>query len=80
MEEQAPVFLKRTHNIGKKGLPDSAYPWYFTVFPLVENGNMLGFLCVENPRKHSSDAALFSTLIRIFSVNRIASVPYRFCR
>ncbi len=77
MEEQAPVFLKRTHGIGKEDLPDSVYPWYFTVFPLMEDRDILGFLCVENPGKHAADAALFRTLIPYLlrEQNRFRSTP-----
>ena len=70
MEERSPVFLKRTHDvrdIGSDSIPDSVpdieHPWYFTVFPLMTDGVIRGFLCVENSRRHSADAALFSTLI-----------------
>lgn len=63
MQERSPVFLKRTHSVLNDTYPDTGHPWYFTVFPLVINGSIQGFLCVENPRKHAADAALFSTLV-----------------
>lgn len=63
MQERLPVFLERTHSAEDGSLPDSGHPWYFTVFPLIEDGSIHGFLCVENSHRHSSDAALFGTLI-----------------
>ena len=63
IREQAPVFLTRT----RSGIPpkekDPGDPWYFTVFPLIREKVIEGFLCIENARRHPSEAALFSTLI-----------------
>ena len=63
LKEQAPVFLTRTQPISLQGEQASGEPWYYTAFPLVEQEEVKGFLCVENAREHPADAALFSTLI-----------------
>lgn len=62
MEEKAPVFLARSHRLfHRSAAPNEA--WHFTVFPLMENSVVEGFLCIENSREHPADAALFTTLI-----------------
>ena len=59
LEEQAPIFLTRPLPDGK----DRGDVWHFTTLPLMENGNIIGFLCVENAREHPADAALFRILL-----------------
>ena len=60
------MFLSRN---AAEGAPDgdegAERPWHFTVFPLARDDQqeVMGFLCVENARKHPADAAVFSTLI-----------------
>ena len=65
IEQRAPLFLTRTLPVepGVEGARER--PWHFTVFPLIRDPQqeILGFLCIENARKHPADAALFSTLI-----------------
>ena len=61
LEERAPIFLTRSMS---SPLDDGKGEiWHFTTLPLVEEGNIIGFLCIENSRDHPADAALFSTLI-----------------
>lgn len=64
MEERCPLFLSRTlqyaHTRPGEQPPG---PWHFTVFPLNDEGAIVGFLCVENAKTHPADAALFSTLL-----------------
>ena len=64
LEERSPVFLSRSLQFAKPK-PDAApaEPWHFTTFPLMEEGVIEGFLCIENAREHPADAALFSTLL-----------------
>lgn len=62
MEEYAPLFLTRLHPLCSD-TPGPAEPWHFTVFPLAENDLVVGFLCIENARKHPADVSLFATLI-----------------
>ena len=65
ISERAPVFLTR-HRPGEGDAEEAAQqPWHFTVFPLIRDGQqpVLGFLCIENARKHPADAALFGALI-----------------
>lgn len=57
MEERAPIFLS-----GREESTEGRM-WRFTVFPLIENETITGFLCIENPQKHPADAALLGTLI-----------------
>ena len=40
-------------------------PWCFIALPIVSDGKTQGFLCVENPEEHKSDAALPHALIPI---------------
>ena len=65
MDKRAPLFLTRTLPVepGTEGARER--PWHFTVFPLIRDPQqeVLGFLCIENARKHPADAALFSKLI-----------------
>lgn len=63
LAERAPVFLTRTHQMSVKGGLSEKQPWCYTSFPLIRDGEIEGFLCIENSREHSSDAALFTTLI-----------------
>ncbi len=63
LSEQAPVFLTRTQPILLSTDEVSDEIWYFTTFPLIRDGHVDGFLCIENSREHPADAALFSTLI-----------------
>ena len=63
MAEQAPVFLTRPRPAALQEEGAAGDPWYFTTFPLIKEGQMEGFLCIENAREHPADAALFSTLI-----------------
>ncbi len=66
--ERAPLFLSRNGGGGKEGAPEK--PWYFTVFPLAREGQVEGFLCIENAREHPEDAALFGTLIPYMLLER----------
>lgn len=63
MAEQAPVFLTRPRPAALQEEGTAGDPWYFTTCPLIKEGQMEGFLCIENAREHPADAALFSTLI-----------------
>ena len=64
MNERAPAFLTR-HRSGEGGAEAAQQPWHFTAFPLVRDAQqpVVGFLCIENARKHPADAALFGALI-----------------
>ncbi len=62
MEESAPVFLTRKSE-ASDGIGIKGEIWHFTSLPLIENGAVKGFLCIENSKEHPADAALFSTLI-----------------
>ncbi len=63
IKERAPVFLTRTRPEipGREGAMQPA--WHFTTFPLISEGVIEGFLCIENAQEHPADAALFCTLI-----------------
>ena len=63
MEERAPLFLTRSFSAGSGAA--GAQPWHFTAFPLIRDRQqeIVGFLCIENARRHPADAALFGTLI-----------------
>lgn len=63
MEERAPVFLTRMLPLEQPSSPGEESRWHFTTFPLIEDDAIMGFLCIENPREHPTDAALFTTLI-----------------
>lgn len=65
MEERAPLFLTRSFPVEPGAAGPGEHPWHFTVFPLIrdQQQEIVGFLCMENARKHPADAALFSTLI-----------------
>lgn len=63
MEEQAPVFLTRDHPLCAGTQGSAAEPWHFSVFPLLKAKVTVGFLCIENGRKHLTDVSLFATLI-----------------
>lgn len=64
MNERAPAFLTR-HRSGEGDAEAAQQPWHFTAFPLVRDAQqpVVGFLCIENARKHPADAALFGALI-----------------
>lgn len=66
MRERSPMFLSRNAaEAAPDGEEGAERPWHFTVFPLARDDHqeVMGFLCVENARKHPADAAVFSTLI-----------------
>ena len=66
LEKKAPVSLSREGK-GEGGLKE---PWRFTAFPLIREGRVDGFLCVENAREHPGDAALFGALIPYMLLER----------
>ena len=53
LKEQAPVFLTRTQPISLQGEQASGEPWYYTAFPLVEQEEVKGFLCVGKCKRTS---------------------------
>lgn len=59
MKEKKPVYLTR-----RKPFADAAdaavpaSPWHFTVFPLMRQDAVTGFLCIDNPKEHAADGAL----------------------
>ena len=65
MRQRAPVFLARPNSAGPGRGEGAGTSWHFTVFPLMHDAQktVVGFLCIENARKHPADAAVFSTLI-----------------
>lgn len=65
MAERTPLFLTRQSPADPEDRDGRGQPWHFTVFPLIREPQqpVVGFLCIENARKHPSDAALFGTLI-----------------
>lgn len=65
LNEQAPVFLTRSGDGDAPGRP-----WYYTALPLIRDGVVEGFLCIENARAHPEDAALFATLIPYMLLER----------
>lgn len=65
LDGQAPVSLYRG---GPEGAEGKA--WYYTAFPLIREGEVDGFLCIENPRIHPEDAALFGKLIPYMLLER----------
>lgn len=63
MEERAPVFLTReTKNMLWLGKTNDK-TWHFIALPMIRDKRIDGFLCIENPREHSADAALLNTLL-----------------
>lgn len=70
LEERAPVFLTRKEAPAAKFKAVNGDPWYYTAFPLIRNQEVTGFLCIENAREHSADAALFGTLIPYMLLER----------
>lgn len=64
MEEQSPILLTRMRSFSSdEPLACGDGRWHFTTFPLMDEGVIVGFLCIENPQNHPTDAALFTTLI-----------------
>lgn len=63
IEERAPVFLTRPRSAQQNGDSAEEKQWRFTAFPLIQEDVIVGFLCIENPRKHVADAVLPATLI-----------------
>ena len=66
LEERTPLFTRSGRNVfSPNGLSgqEEGNAWYFTVFPILSQENISGFLCVENARKHAGDAALVATLL-----------------
>lgn len=65
MEERAPLFLTRNFPVGNGAAGARKHPWHFTVLPLIrdQQQEVIGFLCMENARKHPADTAVFGTLI-----------------
>ncbi len=72
MAERAPIFLTRQSSANPDAENAPERPWHFTVFPLIREPQqpVVGFLCIENARKHPSDAALFGTLIPLMLQQR----------
>lgn len=63
MGERAPVFLSRRGQEGNTQAEGEA-AWHFAALPLMRpGGSVVGFLCVDNPRAHPQETALFATLI-----------------
>lgn len=66
LREQAPVFLTRRGSQAAGHTAPSAAPpspWHYAAFPLMEEGRITGFLCVENARNTPADSALIGTLL-----------------
>lgn len=63
MKERTAVFLTRSQPYLCRPNRQTQGPWHFTVFPLMDNNSVNGFLCVENARSHPGDAALFTFLV-----------------
>lgn len=60
-QEKLPVMREKPMNSSH---PDeSGKKWYFIACPLKKNGEVQGFLCVENAQAHAEDMALLKTLI-----------------
>lgn len=60
--EQAPVALAREHAASLSG-DRPAQVWRYTAFPLIREGEVVGFLCIENAMQHPGDLGLFTTLV-----------------
>ena len=67
MRGRKPVFMSRQAPEGEK-----KRCWHFTIFPLIRDPRqeVVGFLCIENARKHPADAAVFGTLIPLMLQQR----------
>lgn len=63
LEEQAPVLLARRKPDSSGDQAAEETLWRFTVFPLMENAETTGFLCIENPQEHPSDVTLAATMV-----------------
>ena len=64
LEKQEPVFINRRMQSPAGNEEDSA--WSYSVFPLHSeaDGKLEGFLCLENPVKHTKDIAQIQRLLR----------------
>lgn len=60
--EQAPVALTREHAASLSGEREASV-WRYTAFPLIREGEVVGFLCIENAMQHPGDLGLFTTLV-----------------
>ena len=60
--EKAPVALAREHAASLSG-ERAASVWRYTAFPLIREGEVVGFLCIENAMQHPGDLGLFTTLV-----------------
>ena len=56
LEENRPVFSKHKLPLSKER--DEEDSWNFIVFPTEERQKITGFLCVENPKRHSRQSSL----------------------
>ncbi|MBM6829297.1 EAL domain-containing protein [Anaerotignum lactatifermentans] len=63
LEERLPLFLTRSTPLSSRNASSTLNEWHFTVLPFLEKDVVIGFLCIENPKVHPMDAALFTTLI-----------------
>lgn len=60
--EQAPVALAREHAASLSGEREASV-WRYTAFPLIREGEVVGFLCIENAMQYPGDLGLFTTLV-----------------
>ena len=60
--EKAPVALAREHAASLSGEREASV-WRYTAFPLIREGEVVGFLCIENAMQHPGDLGLFTTLV-----------------
>lgn len=63
MEERAPVLLTRNHPIHSLFWKPEKEVWRHTTYPIMDNQEVVGFVCVENPHKHPTDVELFDTIV-----------------
>lgn len=61
MEKELPIYTENRSSAADGDYRSSG--WNFTVCPMKKKDEITGFLCVENAKKHSSEAALLNTLI-----------------
>lgn len=61
LEENRPVFSKHKLSLCKER--DEEDSWNFIVFPTEERQKITGFLCVENPKRHSRQSSLLKEVV-----------------
>lgn len=58
-----PILLGRAKSQTSEEEAIQEKDWRYIAVPFLEKGSILGFLCIENPKEHSSDTALLTTIM-----------------